>query len=243
MSTSPGISPAHLVTFVSTGPNLKVVALLDNAVAQVIQGYGGWTEQDRARRRSLTYFTGPKPFKMDLPILFDGYSTDDSVEAAVKTIEQMATPAKYGSPPPTIKITGHVPHTDLTWVIDDVTWGDTMRKIGGTLVRQHLVIHLLQYVTADIAKVSATQKVQTKSKHKSKNTHEYVRTQYGYAVDPSTVSGYNTTYLTREGDSLTTIAAQQLGNYDYWHDIADLNGLRDPFYKYPGGFKMKIPVY
>ena len=243
MSTSPGISPAALVTFVSFNPNYRVVALLDAAVPAITQGYGGWTEQDRARRRTLTYYSGPKPFKMDLPIVFDGYSTDTSVEASVKTLEQMATPAKYGAPPPTVKIIGHLPHTDITWVIDDITWGDTMRKIGGIRVRQNMVVHLLEYVTTDIAKVTATKQVQTKSKHKSKNTHEYNRTQYGYAVDPSTVSGYNTTYVTREGDSLTTIAAQQLGNYDYWHDIADINGFRDPFYKYPGGVKMKIPVH
>jgi len=241
MSTSPGISPAQLVTFVSRKPNLRVVALLDEATATITQGYGGWSEQDRARRRSLTIYTGPKPFKMDLPILFDGFSTDDSVEKQVKTIEMMAMPAAFNSPPPTVKITGHVPGTGLTWVIDDISWGETMRKIGGTLVRQHLIIHLHQYVTADIAKVSATKKVQTKSKHKSKNTHEYLLGQYGYYIDPLSVSGYNTTYITREGDSLTTIAAQQLGDYDEWHDIADINGLRDPFYKYPGGVKLKLP--
>jgi len=242
MSTAQGISPAQLITFVSFKPNLRVVALLDNDTATVTQGYGGWTEQDRARRRSLTIFTGPKPFKMDLPILFDGFSDDTSVEAAVKTIQQMAVGAKFNDPPPTVKITGHVPHTDKVWVIDDISWGETMRKIGGTLVRQHLIVHLMQYVTADIAKVSATKKVQRKSKHKSKNTHEYVRTGYGYAIDPSTVSGYSTTYTTREGDTLTTIAARQLGDYDLWHDIADINGLRDPFYKYPGGVKLKLPA-
>jgi len=243
MSTVPGISPAQFVTFQSYKPNLRVVALLDEATAQITQGYGGWTEQDRARRRSLTYYSGPKPFRMDLPIVFDGFSTDTSVEGSVKTIETMAMPSSFNAPPPTVKVTGHVPGITLTWVIDDITWGETIRKIGGTLVRQHLVIHLLQYVTSDIAKVSATKKVQTKSKHKSKNTHEWVRIGYGYAVDPSTVSGYNTTYVTREGDTLTTIAAQQLGDYDYWHDICDINGFRDPFYKYPGGVKMKIPVY
>lgn len=237
-----GISPAQLITFVSYKPNLRVVALLDDATATIIQGYGGWTEQDRARRRTLTIYTGPKPFKLDLPILFDGFSTDTSVEEQVKTLESMAMPSKFNAPPPQVKITGHVPGNDLTWVIDDITWGETMRKVGGTLVRQHMVVHLLEYVTSDIAKVSATAKVQTKSRHKSKNTHEYILGTYGYYVDPSTVSGYNTTYVTREGDSLTTIAAQQLGNYDDWHDIADINGLRDPFYKYPGGVKLKIPT-
>jgi nucleoid-associated protein YgaU len=35
-------------------------------------------------------------------------------------------------------------------------------------------------------------------------------------------------YIVKEGDTLTSIAARELGDWRLWIDIADTNGLRDP---------------
>lgn len=35
-------------------------------------------------------------------------------------------------------------------------------------------------------------------------------------------------YVVHKGDTLVTIAAHQLGNFNRWHELARLNAIRDP---------------
>jgi nucleoid-associated protein YgaU len=41
-------------------------------------------------------------------------------------------------------------------------------------------------------------------------------------------SGGGRTYTVKRGDTLSGIAGKVLGNAGRWHDIANLNGIRDP---------------
>jgi nucleoid-associated protein YgaU len=45
---------------------------------------------------------------------------------------------------------------------------------------------------------------------------------------PSQPQPSNRTYTVRAGDTLGGIAVRELGSFNRWHDIADLNGIRDP---------------
>lgn len=47
-------------------------------------------------------------------------------------------------------------------------------------------------------------------------------------------------YIVRDGDTLTKIAAQQLGSIVRWRDIADANDLRDAYFITPGQ-RLRIP--
>jgi nucleoid-associated protein YgaU len=47
-------------------------------------------------------------------------------------------------------------------------------------------------------------------------------------------------YLVKQGDTLTKIAANLLGSVVRWRDIADLNGIRDPYY-IKVGQRLRIP--
>jgi uncharacterized repeat protein (TIGR01451 family) len=54
------------------------------------------------------------------------------------------------------------------------------------------------------------------------------------------VHAKQTTYLVRDGDSLSTIATAQLGKERRWVDIAELNGLEPPYTVQPGT-RIKLP--
>lgn len=235
------ISPAQFIHLRSYSPNLRVSALLDEDVPTISDGYGGWNEQDRARLRKMTIWEGPAALKLRLPIVFDGWSENRDISGDVRTLEKMAT-SEGREEPAKIRITGHIPHSDLLWVIQELEWGDTIRAIGGKWVRQHFVILFWEYVTADIPKISATQAVRDDILAKGVEDRTFYKSsKFGYSIDPGSVAGANTIYTAHEGDTMTTIAAQQLGDYNSWRQIADINGLRDPLKKFMGGEKLRLP--
>jgi len=245
-------SKNQYITFSTVSPPLRVSCLLDGsdgAVAQVTEGYGGWTETDRARRRSITMWTGVKTMKMSVPVLFDGFATETDVEPAIRNLERMASPGNGITPPPPVKIIGAVPHTDITWVIDDIQWGTkTERAIGGKMLRQDLVVILWQYVADDVITTSPAASQRSKSaKTRSsvggkQSVTNYNQTAYGYSPDPASMPSANTVYTTKAGDTVTSIATSQLGDYSAWREIAFMNEIRDPNAALPAGKKLRLPA-
>ena len=53
--------------------------------------------------------------------------------------------------------------------------------------------------------------------------------------------GSGFTYIVRDGDTLVTIAARQLGDFTLWHELARMNDLRDPLYVTPGQI-LRLPA-
>lgn len=204
------MSDDRQVTITSVNPNLSVTAWLGLDPPQITAGYGGWETVSRPKRQSLTVWRGYNPFEMDLPILLEGWATgadngSQSVEARISALERMGRPPKVLDEPPLIRIAGFVPHADLAWVIQRITYGDTIRAENGQRVRQHMTLGLLKYIEADRvqqgnARLSAQNKVQTrKGPHKVK-----------------------------KGETLQSIAAYEYHDATRWKEIAVINNIRDP---------------
>lgn len=152
--------PFHYVTLTSdTG--LKVRVLLDSNSAHLTGGFGGWEVVARPKRVGIVRFAGRDPFRMEVPVLFDGYGMGKGQEADISTLIRMSQPPTELKQPPTIKISGAVPRTDLTWVIEDLVQ-DNQSVIwdqqGGVSVRlrQGFVVHLLQYVDDTLITTAAS---------------------------------------------------------------------------------------
>jgi nucleoid-associated protein YgaU len=213
-------------------PALVVNALLDEETAEVTSGYGGWDLISRPRRTSLTQWTGAEPFRMTLPILLDRFADGEgSVEAEIRNLELMASVPRGLQEPPRIFLAGPVPHTDLTWVLEDLTWGATLVNSAGDRTRQHVTLALLQYVKPDriTVKSSAVRKRErARGKPKPGNS-------------PDRGSGDVLIYTCVTGDTLSKIAARELGSAGRWHEIAKLNGLRDPNNLHLGQ-KLRMPA-
>lgn len=205
---------AREVTISSTRPNLSVTAWLGVDLPTITGGYGGWEIVARPKRQSLTTWRGHDPYQMTLPILIDGFATNSSVEARCTAIERMARPPRVLDEPPLIRITGAVPHTDLTWVIQTIGWGAVTRSTTGQRIRQELVLNLIRYIEDDRVQLTgaasrARQNATKTSASKSK-------------------SGISQPYIVKAGDTLRGIAAKKLNDYRRWTEIASLNGIRDP---------------
>jgi hypothetical protein len=141
------IPEQHFVIFKSSlGSQVKV--LRGDGAPKMTAGSGGWSVISRPRRTSLTQWTGRDPYRMDIPILFDGFRNDKSVESGIARLNSMSIGHDY-DPPPTLIIEGGVPIKGATWVIDSIDWGDNVywESSNGHYfrTRQDAVVHLLQY--------------------------------------------------------------------------------------------------
>lgn len=167
-------------------------------------GTAVWEVIDRPNKTGVTVFRGRTPVRVDLPIMFDSWKKGLSVEPRIQMLKDMANSPAAHTPPLKIKVDGGYPSRYLTWVVESIDWGDLVlyNKIGNTLVRvrQDAVVHLLQFVSAELV---------------------HIKKQAG------TTPPRFTSYKVKKGDTLGKIAAVKYKDRDKWTVIAKANGLRD----------------
>lgn len=223
----------------SIDPSFKFTALLGDTRPNVDQGYGGWEEVARPRRSPLTTWRGQPGLHLSLPLLLDGFADNTSIEPTLATVEKLGSAVMgssgSNSDPPHVHLQArgnHVPYQELTWVINDIQWGDAEMDLRGNRTRQHFTLSLVQYV-ADVQiqdlsaanrRRAAAQAKQTKAGAKTKRVVAKHGTKTTTAGTRSTSSA-TTAY---DGEDLVRIAARELGDASRWIEIAKLNGLRDP---------------
>jgi LysM repeat protein len=240
------INPVNLITIRCYGPSIKVVALLGDGVATVEEGYGGWEQQPRARRKALTLWNGILPIKMKLPILIDHDALNVDVDTAVANLERMTQPAGTNIAPGNVRIFGAAPHTDIVWKLSNITWDDTQRQMTGRMRRWQGTLELLEFVPEDTVHKSPT--ADARGKAAAANAvaatvgRTFDRTTYGYSPSSAASSGANTVYTAKNGDTLGSIASSKLGDYRRWSQIADMNNIQNPFKVFHGGEKLRLPA-
>lgn len=208
-----------------------VRVLLDGSPIQVTTGYGGWTVTNRNRRVGLTIWEGREPFRMTVPVLFDGWRTSESQEMAISRLSRMALPPSEQVEPPVIKIAGAaVPNPGPTnWVIESLAWGanviwDSAANGVTARLRQDCVITVIQYVDEDRV---AFKKLGSK------------------VPPPSNVAphGWQASVRVKAGEkSLQAVAKRVYKNAKPgdWRLISKANGIPDPKSIKPGQ-SLKIP--
>jgi len=205
----------------SKSPTRSVVGRLGPNGAVPTEAYGGWTEVTRPRRVSLLVWQGRKPFRMSVNVVLDGFIDNDPIEMECQALEHMALPVSKGDEPAVVSIFGDgIPHVDLKWVIDDITWEDVIRRPDGKRLRQVLTLDLREHVESKRLKEEKASSIARNkadaAKKKKQTTNKGKKTTKGKS------------YLVKSGDSLSKIAAHELGSAARWHEIADLNDIRTP---------------
>ena len=144
------------VKFTAVDINKSFICWLGNDGVKVTGGYGGWDLVDRPRRISLTQWNGRNPLSMDVPILFDGYANNNSVEVDCTKLEAMAFNDGF-NPPPIVQVTGDaVPHQLQNWVITNISWGGLIRRQrDGERLRQEATVSIVRYVASDKVQLRA----------------------------------------------------------------------------------------
>lgn len=205
-----------------------VQVMLDETPASVTGGYGGWTVVPRQRRVGITQWIGKDPFRMAIPILFDGFKSATGCELDISRLSRMALPPAGGGEPPVIQVRGAaIPRPGPTkWVIESITWGTNKvvwDSVGGGVrarTRQDAVVNLLQYASEDRVAFAAMPAI-------VKN-------------GPSKV-GWPKSHFLRQGETLQSVAVLYYGDSSSWTKIAAANGLRDPKAA-KVGTNLKIPA-
>jgi hypothetical protein len=229
--------PVGWVVVWSDDPPATIVARLGADRPDVSSGYGGWEEVARPRRSTVTTWQGQPARRMTLAILLDKFVADASIEDDIRRLERMALP-RTGGEPPTVRVEAkgsHVPYNDLTWVIDTLAWGDAIMNASGNRVRQAATLTLLEYVSDDViaarTRRSPAQRRRAKARaasgaNRKKNAREKRKPAGRNRRSRST--GLRAAPVEFAGDDLMSIAARELGDARRWHEIAELNGIRDP---------------
>jgi nucleoid-associated protein YgaU len=190
---------AEKVILLSVDPPITLAAFIGPDGIELSSGYGGWSEQTRPKRRAFLRWDGAPVFRQTANLMFDGWSSNQSVQADVDDIERLATPRGTKSPPTLFLYGSAWRRAGANWVVDDLQFGDKIYTNDGTLVRQVLTLTLAQQTSDDRIRLTR--------------------------IAPSTTPVR--TYRVRKGDTMQSIAAHQLGNASRAKDIATLNGIRD----------------
>lgn len=204
------------ILFESAG--LRVLANLAGELPQQTQGYGGWEEIERPKRKSLTTWRGRQPISLSIPIMFDRLTEGDfgeSVEPDVRNLQKMAGAGISGEPPVVTFDSGGVIEHDVTqenkwWLINGLEWGDYIRNPAGERVRVDVTVTLLEFVAGAVVVERSAAKKRSNKKQAQKPG----------AKDKQ--------YVVKQGDNLISIAKKELKDPDRWPEIAALNKMRDP---------------
>lgn len=207
----------------------SVTCLIDDPGVSVTEGYGGWDVIARPRNVGILNWSGFEPMTMTVPVLFDNWHSQESVEEDILALELLAGRGPGGGgrrQPPDITMStpggfgSLVPHNfngeTSNWVITDIEWGDALRRrSSGHRVRQAGTVTVSQHPSDGLEELSVARR---------RNAHGRRRT----------------THVVKKGESLQSIARAEYGTSDRWQDIAIANNIRDPR-QIKAGRRLKLP--
>lgn len=215
-----GNATVEIAPVLPRGPGLQFALLGDAGYKPASGGTtGGWQIVDRPRLVAATQWFDRAPWELDLPLLLDGGQglTPRSVERDCALLESWTEPSPGQQQPPVLQVSGlSVPGTHRPWVLNVVEFQGAIRDaISGRRTQQAVQLTLWEY--------SST----TSGSPLSPLTPAQLAQQ---ALGASTASNIPSrrTYIVRQRDTLTSIAAVQMGDSTLWPLIAQANAIRDP---------------
>jgi hypothetical protein len=213
------VLPAVVIRNRRTG--FEVVALLSEDSPEVT-GYGGWEEVERRRRRGFPDWTKQPLYRMTVPMILEGWSTNTPQDRAIRGLENMAR--RVGTQrPPTVKLDGPVPHSDLVWVVESLDWGDALKDENGQVLRQLFSMTLMEWVDADLLA----------KRKRGRDGHG--RGGKRFAVVKRRGKGSKA-----RAETLMELCARVLRDSSRWREVAKLNKITHPR-KLKVGRKIRLP--
>ena len=206
---------------VAKSPRIDIIVDMGDGAATVTAGLGGWRTVERIDDIALTDWIGQAPLQQDVPILLDGYP-HDSVERELNTLLKLGRDAVgEENVPPVFRMYGPVYFEGKAWVLPEngieLDAASVIRQEDGTLVRQGLTLHCLEYVPADEVKLRGKKRREGIAQHNQPLT-----------------------YTTRKGDTAAKIAHRLYGDWKRWKDFGPKNGIHDPNRVLPAGRELRL---
>ncbi len=209
-------------------------------------GIAKWNSVNRRRRRNGLEFDSEDPVKVTFSVIFDGWKNDVSVIEPWQRMFGWGSRNGLPSMPTVIRTEGPIPFSNLRWVIDNIEqlearqresdWALTYMEAKLTLAEWNDLDLIVQNSAATPAASPAAAAQERQSSGSSK-----LAIAYGGDRSPTATNPQPRTYTVKSGDTLSKIAARELGNANRYKDIASLNGIRDPN-KVNVGQVLKLPA-
>jgi LysM repeat protein len=228
-----------MAAYVPTGPDLVKIQAVDPPGPTVLCRHGdgvakfssaaGWQMTKRPKRTSMTEWMGADPYTLVVPVQFgDGWSTGIAVDPVVEVLRGiMRNPVGPRNQPAVVQITCPlVPLTWLRWVIADLTPKDQLVNDGGGRYFASYDITFYQWEPTDL--VISSSSGQTSAQRAAASTGQSSGMSSGATITAPAPAASGWTYTVKQGDTLSSIAARQLGNASRWQEIRTLNNIRDP---------------
>lgn len=228
------------VRIIAKSRSIDITVPMGDGPAVVTGGLGGWRTVERLDDIAFSSWEGQEPLTQDVPILLDGWGRNPaSVERQLQTIFKLGRDfSGPRSAPPVFTVYGPVFFEGKNWVLGDggIELGtqDTIREDDGTLVRQSLVLHLLEYVNPNQIK---------RDKHHDVKGAEEVTPEHQRG-EPAKTGGTafpGNSYTTKQGDTLVSVAAKLYGNWEAWKALGAKNGLKEANAKLKPGTVLLLP--
>jgi hypothetical protein len=190
-------------------------------------GVGGWAEDPHARAKATTRWEGTPLHRVTLDIHLDAVrrftaSGARDIETECATLHRWGLPVTPGDPlsePPKIQIRWSYGQ-QLRWVIQDIAWNRlVLDPDSGRRIQADVTVDLLEHHAAVLA-LSPVEQAQARPwvSQRPAGTE-------GGAAEPGNFErpGARRLYTVRAGDTLSSIAARELGSAGRWPEIYALN--------------------
>jgi hypothetical protein len=149
-------TPTNLVTLTPVDPPGPGLRFHMDGDDDLTGGLGGWIVNGRPRRRGSPEWEGVPPFQLTLPLYTDGHDVapgrNESVEPKIVALIRLALKVPGGFQPPLVEVSGptKAPWPGMRWAINDIRWGEQIRRSDGQRVFQAMTVVLLEHVTAEV---------------------------------------------------------------------------------------------
>jgi hypothetical protein len=191
---------------------------LGDGPAKLVGGGATFAETPRPERTSITDFTGNPLIRIDVPIFFDGFRQDRSIEGHINQVLGLTRGDDDGTPPPDFTARGPIPYSGLRYVMELPDWGDGDLNRRGEIVRQALTLHLVQWVDP------ASRVVDRRKR-----------------MGISQAKSLGRVITLGHAETLIQIAGRFLHDPSRAPEIGALNGIRDVRKRLPAGTKVRLP--
>jgi len=97
----------------------------------------------------MVVWKGEDPWRMAVPVIFDGWIDDKNVEYDIRRTTQLLQSRGDRVPPYTFRIDGALPVSGGVWVMETIDWGDNVywrrNRGSGVRMRQDATLNCLEY--------------------------------------------------------------------------------------------------
>ena len=162
---------------------------------KLVSGGARYNVVNRARRKSTVQWDGDDPYRMDVPVLLDGWIQHVSVERDIAKLNNMRQSPGDLVPPVQVSIDGALPVKGARWVLEGIDWGDVVIwgsdtpntmlsdfKGNGYRLRQDAVLHLLQVVTPSVLAITAASNSWVPIVMKAEQTMAGIAKEFGVTI-------------------------------------------------------------